>query len=73
MSKKVYKYGTGDKIPEGAVYLCTKVEQVIIKHGSGASGGDGKGAGGSSGKGGGGSSGGDSSSVRLVWHYFLVN
>lgn len=24
--KKVYKYGTGDVIPEGAVYLCTKVE-----------------------------------------------
>ncbi len=22
--KKVYKFGTGEKIPEGAVYLCTK-------------------------------------------------
>ena len=26
--KKVYKYGTGDIIPEGAVYLCTKVEDI---------------------------------------------
>lgn len=24
--KKVYKYGTGETIPEGAVYLCTKTE-----------------------------------------------
>lgn len=24
--KKVYKYGTGDEIPEGAVYLSTQVE-----------------------------------------------
>ena len=22
--KKVYKFGTGEEIPEGAVYLCTK-------------------------------------------------
>ena len=26
MTKKVYKYGTGDIIPEGAVYLSTQVE-----------------------------------------------
>ena len=24
--KKVYKYGTGDTIPEGAIYLCTKTQ-----------------------------------------------
>ncbi|KKM79325.1 hypothetical protein LCGC14_1351180 [marine sediment metagenome] len=24
--KKVYKYGTGEEIPEGAVYLSTQVE-----------------------------------------------
>ena len=24
--KKVFKYGTGDEIPGGAVYLCTQVE-----------------------------------------------
>jgi hypothetical protein len=24
--KKVFKYGTGDEIPKGAVYLCTKVQ-----------------------------------------------
>ena len=24
--KKVYKYGTGDVIPEGAIYLCTQTE-----------------------------------------------
>lgn len=28
MAKKVYKYGTGHPIPEGAVYLSTKVETV---------------------------------------------
>lgn len=28
MVKKVYKYGTGMEIPEGAVYLNTKVEEV---------------------------------------------
>jgi beta-N-acetylglucosaminidase len=26
--KKVFKYGTGDVIPEGAVYLSTQVETV---------------------------------------------
>ena len=26
--KKVYKYGTGDEIPKGAVYLTTQVEDV---------------------------------------------
>ena len=26
--KKIYKYGTGKLIPEGAVYLCTKVETL---------------------------------------------
>ena len=29
--KKVYKYGTGDIIPEGAVYLCTKTETLTTK------------------------------------------
>jgi hypothetical protein len=28
--KKVYKYGTGQIIPEGATYLCTKVEREIF-------------------------------------------
>lgn len=27
--KKVLKFGTGQKIPEGAVYLCTKVQLKI--------------------------------------------
>lgn len=27
--KKVYKYGTGQEIPEGAVYLSTVVEKKI--------------------------------------------
>ena len=26
--KKIYKYGTGDVIPEGAVYLSTQVETL---------------------------------------------
>ena len=26
--KKVYKYGTGAEIPEGAEYLCTKTETL---------------------------------------------
>ena len=26
--KKVYKYGTGDVIPEGAIYLSTQVETL---------------------------------------------
>ncbi len=29
--KKIYKYGTGEEIPEGAVYLSTHVEKVIHK------------------------------------------
>lgn len=28
---KVYKYATGVEIPEGAVYLSTKIEKHIIK------------------------------------------
>lgn len=28
MVKKVFKYGTGDIVPEGAIYLCTKVETL---------------------------------------------
>ncbi len=24
--RKVFKYGTGDDVPEGAIYLCTKTE-----------------------------------------------
>ena len=31
MSKKVFKYATGDEIPEGAVYLTTVVQTEIIK------------------------------------------
>lgn len=27
--KKVFKYGTGQEIPEGAVYLCTKVQRGL--------------------------------------------
>lgn len=27
---KLMKYGTGDEIPEGAVYLCTKTETKTI-------------------------------------------
>lgn len=30
MAKVIYKYGTGDEVPEGAVYLCTKVQLVQI-------------------------------------------
>ena len=29
MTKKVYKYGTGQVIPEGAVYLSTQVEDTV--------------------------------------------
>lgn len=28
--KRVYKYGTGHDVPEGAQYLCTKVEATVI-------------------------------------------
>jgi len=28
--KKVYKYGTGKPIPEGAEYLCTQVEDQVF-------------------------------------------
>ena len=28
--KKVYKYGTGDEIPEDAVYLSTQVEKEVF-------------------------------------------
>ena len=27
--KKVYKYGTGQEVPKGAVYLCTKVQREV--------------------------------------------
>lgn len=27
--KKVYKYGTGDEVPEGAVYLTTLTENIM--------------------------------------------
>lgn len=30
MSKVVYKYATGAVIPEGAVYLCTKVAITAV-------------------------------------------
>jgi len=29
--KKVFKYGTGEIIPDGAVYLSTQVEKFITK------------------------------------------
>lgn len=29
MVKKVYKYGSGQKIPEGAVYLCSKKNGIM--------------------------------------------
>jgi len=29
--RKVYKYGTGHMIPEGAIYLCTLVETLEEK------------------------------------------
>ena len=29
--KRVFKYGTGQVIPIGAVYLCTKTETIIKK------------------------------------------
>jgi len=29
--KKVYKYGTGEEIPEGAIYLTTLVENMDLK------------------------------------------
>ncbi len=28
--KKVFKYGTGDEIPQGAVYLSTVVEEQTV-------------------------------------------
>ena len=27
--KKIYKYGTGEIVPEGAIYLCTKTEEDL--------------------------------------------
>ena len=27
--QKVYKFGTGEEIPDGAVYLCTKTEEIL--------------------------------------------
>jgi len=70
--KQVYKYATGVEIPEGAIFLSTKVEEVeehlcpfcsysnkncICKPNSG-----------------GGSGGGPlrTKKVRYVWHYFLI-
>lgn len=29
--KKVFKYGTGHAVPEGAVYLATVVEESIVR------------------------------------------
>lgn len=29
--KKVFKYATGEVIPVGAVYLCTKTETIVEK------------------------------------------
>lgn len=54
--KLVYKYGTGQEIPEGAVYLSTQVETVehydYHQNGIGVAS--------------------VSKSNELVWHYFLV-
>ncbi len=56
MAKKVYKYGTGQTIPEGAVYLCTKTETVKTYdyhlNGEGVAS--------------------ETKNNILVWHYFLV-
>lgn len=27
--KKIYKYGTGDEVPEGAIYLSTVVQEMV--------------------------------------------
>lgn len=63
--KKVFKYGTGQEIPEGAVYLCTKTEEETVVNGNMPSGSV---------------NGGGMNNVNLniikrnvlVWHYFLV-
>ena len=63
--KVVYKYGTGDKIPEGAIYLCTKTEDQILIEGNIPTGQ---------------TNGGGDHNVNMnitkrnqfVWHYFLV-
>lgn len=34
MVKKVFKYGTGQEVPEGAIYLCTKAQTEIGVNGS---------------------------------------
>jgi len=35
--KKVYKYGTGQEIPKGAIYLCTKTVNLTYKNEHGGS------------------------------------
>lgn len=60
--KRVYKYGTGDEIPEGAKYLSTQVEEkinwtLIPDSGNNGSFDDMMR---------------DAPRIRLVWHYFLV-
>lgn len=32
MTRKVFKYGTGDEIPEGAIYLSTQVEPTVTTY-----------------------------------------
>lgn len=64
MIQKVFKYGTGQEIPEGAIYLCTKTEEIVRIEGNiipSVSGG------------------GQNNTLlnvvksnQLVWHYFLV-
>lgn len=53
---RVYKYGTGDKVPDGATYLCTKTETMTEyeyhQNGEGLAR--------------------KSTTNVLVWHYFLV-
>ncbi len=33
--KRVFKYGTGDVVPEGAIYLSTQIEKKIESAGGG--------------------------------------
>jgi hypothetical protein len=34
ITQKVYKFGTGEEIPDGAKYLCTKTETITLIEGS---------------------------------------
>ena len=54
--KRIYKYGTGEKIPEGAIYLST-IKQIEIQENIGKNGD---------------TSHAFWNKCWLVWHYFLV-